>query len=70
MATRSSILAWRSPQTEEPGGRPSVGSHRVRHERLNNNKWVSGWQGLDLSVSVGTVAKWQSGGTGVHVVVD
>ena len=31
MATRSSILAWRIPGTEEPGGLPSMGSHRVGH---------------------------------------
>ena len=31
MATHSSILAWRIPGTGEPGGLPSVGSHRVRH---------------------------------------
>ena len=30
MATRSSILAWRIPWTEEPGGLPSMGSQRVR----------------------------------------
>ena len=29
MATHSSILAWRIPRTEEPGGLQSVGSHRV-----------------------------------------
>ena len=33
MATRSSILAWRIPWTEEPGGLQSTGSQRVR---LNN----------------------------------
>ena len=32
MATHSSVLAWRIPGTEEPGGLPSVGSHRVRHD--------------------------------------
>ena len=32
MATHSSILAWRLPGTEEPGGLPSMGSHRVRHD--------------------------------------
>ena len=32
MATRSSVLAWRSPGTGEPGGLPSMGSHRVRHD--------------------------------------
>ena len=31
MATHSSVLAWRTPGTEEPGGLPSLGSHRVRH---------------------------------------
>ena len=31
MATHSNILAWRIPGTEEPGGLPSLGSHRVRH---------------------------------------
>ena len=30
MATHSSVLAWRIPGTEESGGLPSVGSHRVR----------------------------------------
>ena len=32
MATHSSILAWRIPGMEEPGGLPSMGSHRVRHD--------------------------------------
>ena len=32
MATHSSVLAWRIPETEEPGGLPSVGSHRVGHD--------------------------------------
>ena len=31
MATHSSVLAWRIPGTAEPGGLPSMGSHRVRH---------------------------------------
>ena len=31
MATHSSILAWRIPWTEEPGGLQSIGSQRVRH---------------------------------------
>ena len=31
MATHSSVLAWRIPGTGEPGGLPSLGSHRVRH---------------------------------------
>ena len=32
MATHSSILAWRIPGTGEPGGLPSVESHRVGHD--------------------------------------
>ena len=32
MAARSSILAWRVPWTEEPGGLQSMGSHRVGHD--------------------------------------
>ena len=32
MATHSSVLAWRIPQTSEPGGLLSMGSHRVRHD--------------------------------------
>ena len=32
MATHSSILAWRIPQTEQPGGLESMGSQRVGHE--------------------------------------
>ena len=32
MATPSSILAWRIPRTEEPGGLQSTGSQRVGHD--------------------------------------
>ena len=32
MAAHSSILAWRIPWTEEPGGLHSMGSQRVRHD--------------------------------------
>ena len=32
MATHSSVLAWRIPGAEEPGGLPSTGSHRVGHD--------------------------------------
>ena len=35
MATHSSVLAWRIPWTEEPGGLPSMGSHRVGHDCSN-----------------------------------
>ena len=32
MATHSSVLAWSIPGMAEPGGLPSMGSHRVRHD--------------------------------------
>ena len=32
MATHSSVLAWRIPGMEEPGGLPSMGLHRVGHD--------------------------------------
>ena len=32
MATHSSVFAWRIPGTGEPGGLPSLGSHRVGHD--------------------------------------
>jgi len=32
MATHSSILAWRIPRTEEPGGLQSIASQRVGHD--------------------------------------
>ena len=41
MATHSSVLAWKIPGMEEPGGPPSVGSHRVGHN----------WSGLIAAVA-------------------
>ena len=35
MATHSSVLAWRIPWTEEPGGLQPMGSQRVRHDWSN-----------------------------------
>ena len=48
MATYSSVLAWSIPGTGEPGGLPSLGSHRVRHDwsdlaaaaALQSNKYI------------------------------
>ena len=31
-ATHSSVLAWRIPEKGDPGGLPSMGSHRVGHD--------------------------------------
>ena len=33
MAAHSSVLAWRIPRTEEPGGPQSIGSRRIGHDR-------------------------------------
>ena len=38
-ATHSSILAWRSPWTEKPGGLQSMGSQRVGHDSATNNMY-------------------------------
>ena len=38
MATHSSILAWRIPWTEEPGGLQFMGLQRVRHDLVTNQK--------------------------------
>ena len=37
MATHSSILAWRIPWTEGPGGLQSVGSQRIGHDRMTKH---------------------------------
>ena len=46
MATYSSVLAWRIPGTGEPGGLPSMGSHRVGHD----------WS--DLAAAAERVYRW------------
>ena len=43
MATHSSVLAWRIPGTGEPGGLPSMGSHRVRHDWSNLAVYLVMW---------------------------
>ena len=37
MATHSSVLAWKIPWTEEPGGLQSTGSQRVEHDRVTEH---------------------------------
>ena len=41
MATHSRILAWRIPQTEEPGGLQSMGSQRVGHDLVRADNLVA-----------------------------
>ena len=47
MATHSGILAWRIPGTEETGGLPCIGSHRVRHD----------WS--DLAAAAAATSMWE-----------
>ena len=39
MATHSSVLAWKIPRTEEPGGLQSMESRRVGHDWATENAW-------------------------------
>ena len=48
MATHSSVLAWRIPGTGEPGGLPSMGSHRVGHD----------WSDLAAAAAAAFLPKW------------
>ena len=42
MAAHSSVVAWRLPGTGEPGGLPSLGSHRVGHDWSNDAAAAAG----------------------------
>ena len=44
VATHSSILSWEIPWTEEPGGLQSMGSQRVRHNRVSRHHMASLWK--------------------------
>ena len=72
MATHSSILAWRIPGTGEPGGLPSMGSHRVGHDwsdaaaaadknDINRVRYLCflQWTSLDRKVTVNRMRVWQ-----------
>ena len=67
MATHSSVLAWRIPGTEEPGGLPSMGSHRVGHDKRlsSSSSSISSdraqnihWEDWCWSGSSNTLATW------------
>ena len=49
METHSSVLAWRIPGTGEPGGLPSMGSHRVGHDWSNLAAVAAAVAGLSTS---------------------
>ena len=44
MAAHSSVLAWRIPWTEEPGGLQSTGLQRVRHDLATEQQQQGGFQ--------------------------
>ena len=83
MATYSSILAWRIPGTGEPGGLPSMGSLRVRHDWSDLAAaavWAQGaqpaalWQPRGVGWGCGWKERFRREGTYVylwliHVVV-
>ena len=46
MATHSSVLAWRIPGMAEPGGLPSMGSHRVMRRKVVM-PFVTMWMDLE-----------------------
>ena len=50
MATHSSVLAWRIPGMGEPGGLPSLGSHRVGHD----------WSDLAAAAAVKLSGVWST----------
>ena len=52
MATHSSVLAWRIPGTGEPGGLPSMGSHRVGHDWHDLAAAVVQWKTWGNSLTV------------------
>ena len=56
MATHSSILAWRIPLREKPGGLQSMGSQRVGHDLATNNNNIAG-RALMLNHPHGTLPK-------------
>ena len=56
MATHSSVLALRIPGTGEPGGRPSMGSHRVGHNC--SNLAAAAAKGLILQIPFSDALKW------------
>ena len=61
METHPSILAWRIPWTEEPGGLPSTGSQRVRHDFTTKEQTeIVTPDGSSLQRVEGTFTEWVS----------
>ena len=56
MATHSSTLAWKIPWTEEHGGLPSMGSHRVGHNSSDlaaGSRYLGTWLSHNTADSLG-----------------
>ena len=68
--THSSVLAWRIPWTEEPGGLQSTGSQRVGHDRSIHAKAVK-WVGWGCSTdSCGTMGSCSITQAWLHPLAD
>ena len=61
MATHSSVLAWRIPGMAEPGGLPSMGSHRVGHDWSDLAATAAGGKGKKTRILVLALPKNDSG---------
>ena len=66
MVTHSSVLAWRIPGTGEPGGLPSMGSHRIRHDWSNlaaaaADQWNNSLESVQFIRSVMSDSLWPHG---------
>ena len=63
MATHSSVLAWRIPGTGEPGGLPSMGSHRVGHD-LTTSHSLFHFHALEKEMATySSILAWRIPGT-------
>ena len=62
MAIHSSVLAWKIPWTEEPGGLQSLGSHRFAHD-LVTSRLHTGLESQSKLLNLGTIIfQWQDAG--------
>ena len=58
LATHASILAWRIPWTEEPGGLQSLGSYRARHDYMTEHSTAPSADLLLPNSHILIVARW------------
>ena len=55
MATHSSLLAWKIPWTEEPGGLQSMGSQRVGHDEATSFFYILFHYGLSQNIGYSSI---------------